>query len=292
MTPVSSRDQLMSERTAHDELWALVEKYAELVREELADRWKLWPIDLMSPEVHEVIGALVARQVTLATQLAAAPSIWNAHIAPLILRTMTDTYITLAWIFDDPLDRGRKFIEHGLGQQKLYLEHLKAELEAHGETVEENPYIKEMEQWLNSQRWTFLTEVNIGSWSGIDTRKMAEEAGCLDLHRLAYAPFSAAVHSMWNHVGRLNLKTCANPLHRYHRVPCDPPIPVDVDFLYRAAKYVAKTFDLFDKRTGVAAQVPSGFEALVEGIERLGLNGKDESAQQVDSPGEVHDPSR
>jgi len=282
----------MSERTMHHELWDLLERYTELIHDELADRWKRWPIDLMSPEVHEVIGALMARQVTLATQLAAAPSIWNAHVAPLILRTMTDTYITLAWIFEDTLDRGRKFIVHGLGQQKLYLEHLKAELKALGENVEEASYIKEMEQWLNSQRWTFLTEVNIGSWSGIDTRKMAEDAECLDLYRLAYTPFSAAVHSMWNHVGRLNLETCSNPLHRYHRVPCDPALPVDVDFLYRAAKYVAKTFDLFDKKTGVVAEVPSGFEVLVEGIDRFGLNGEDESARGVDSTGKVDDTSR
>jgi len=278
---VRSRDYLMSERTVHDEIRELVNKYVELVREELADRWKRWPIDLMSPEVHEVIGALMARQVTLATQLAAAPSIWNAHVAPLILRTMTDTHITLAWIFGDPLDRGRKFIEHGLGQQKLYLEQIKAELKALGENVEEATYIKEMEQWLNSQRWTFLTEVNIGTWSGIDTRKMAEDANCLDLYRLAYTPFSAAVHSMWNHVGRLNLETCSNPLHRYHRVPCDPDLPSDVDFLYRAAKYVAKTFDLFDTKTGVVAEVPSGFEALVEGIDRFGLSGENESAPEA-----------
>jgi len=205
---------------------------------------------------------------------------------------MTDTYITLAWIFEDPTDRGRKFIEHGLGQQKLYLEHLKAELKALGENVEEASYIKEMEQWLNSQRWIFLTGVNIGSWSGIDTRAMAEQADCLDLYRLAYTPFSAAVHSMWNHVGRLNLETCSNPLHRYHRVPCDPALPVDVDFLYRAAKYVAKTFDLFDKKTGVVAEVPSGFEVLVEGIDRFGLYGEGESARDVDSTGKVDDTSR
>ena len=38
-----------------------------------------------------------------------------------------------------------------------------------------------------------------------------------------YTPFSAAVHNMWHHVARYNLTYCDNPLHRYHRIPIDPP---------------------------------------------------------------------
>jgi hypothetical protein len=36
--------------------------------------------------------------------------------------------------------------------------------------------------WLKSQRIPQLLEVNLGSWSGLTVRKMAEEAECLDFY--------------------------------------------------------------------------------------------------------------
>lgn len=259
----------MNDQEFWNEISPIVDNYIQMVRTELAERWKKWPIDLGSSEMYEVIGALLARQVTLATQLAGAPSIWNGHIAPLILRAMTDTYITAAWIFIDPLDRSRKFILYGLGQEKLEIEHIKAQLRAQGGDVDNHPLIKFREEWLNSQRFTFLTEVNVGSWSGIDTRKMAEEVGCMDFYRLAYAPFSAATHNMWHHISRYNLVICPNPLHRYHKIPVDLLIPVDIDYLYRAAKYTEKIFKLFDEKTAIKADVPSAFHKLYKALEQL-----------------------
>ena len=122
----------MNDQVIWKDLERIVSDYVETSRKELYERWKHWPLDLTSTELHEVVGSLLARQVTLATQLAKAPSIWNGHVAPLILRTMTDVYINLAWIFIDPIDRARKFILYGLGQEKLEIEHRKAQMEADG----------------------------------------------------------------------------------------------------------------------------------------------------------------
>ena len=91
----------MSDQYIWKEILKIVDNYNQMVRAELLNRWKKWQLDLTNPEIYEVVGALVARQVTLATQLASTPSIWNGHVAPLILRTMVDTYITLAWIFEN-----------------------------------------------------------------------------------------------------------------------------------------------------------------------------------------------
>ncbi len=252
----------MNEQDINDQFWKAVDSYVMDVQAELAEHIKLWKIDLSVSEVHEVIGALVARQVSLSIQLAGAPQIWNGHVAPLILRSMVDTYITLAWIFEDPLDRSRKFIAYGRGQDKLVLEHHKAQLVAEGKKPEEVPYIKNMEDMLNTQRFTFLTEINIGSWSGHDVRQMAEQSGCLDLYRFAYVPFSAPTHSMWNHLVRYNLRLCTNPLHRYHRVPTIRDDPSSEDYLYRAAKYVEKTFVLFRDKTKTQPSVRSSFDNL------------------------------
>ncbi len=249
----------------------IVATYMREVRIELVERWKAWPLDLSKREMYEVIGGLLGRQVTLATQFASAPAIWNPHIAPLIFRTMVDNYITLAWIFADSLDRSRKFILYGLGQAKLGLEHRKSELQAEGHDADNDPIIRVTEAWINSQRYHFLTEVNVGSWSGMDARKMAEEAACLDIYNFAYMPFSAATHSMWHHVARLNLVECPNPLHGYHKMPIDPTeSEADISWLPIAAKYVGKAFKLFDEKTGVKHTVPSAYENLVRSLEQLG----------------------
>lgn len=254
--------------------WEKMEKiigdYIDAVRSELAARWRQWRLDLTKPELHEVVGALLARQVTLATQLACSPGIWNAHSSPILLRSMTDAYITLAWILKDPVERSRKFVLYGLGQQKLILEHRKVALTADGKDPAQDLVVKATEDWLNTQRFDFLMEVNVGSWSEVPVREMAEEADCLDLYRYAYTPFSAATHSMWHHISRLNLQVCENPLHRYHKVPVDPDLSPEPDYLYRAAKYVEKSFKLFDQKFSVQSGLPSAFEKLADEFARLG----------------------
>src|SRR5947209_6685006 len=68
---------------------------------------------------------------------------------------------------------------------------------------------------------------------------------------------------------KYNLVPCPDPLHRYHKVPVILSVSIDIDYLYRAAKYVRKAFDLFDEKTSVKVNTPSAFEALAQNIERL-----------------------
>lgn len=248
----------------------IVQNYVQEVNDELSERWKAWSLDLSQREMYEVIGALLARQVTLAAQLAISPSIWNEHVAPLILRSMVDNYINLAWIFCDSLDRARKFIQYGLGQEKLQVEHLKARLSAENQDANEYPEVKYREDWINAQQYTFLTEVNIGSWSGIDTRTMADQAGCLEFYNRAYQPFTSATHNMWNHVGKYNLVICPNPLHRYHAMPTVRSLPPDINFVLEAAFYVEKAFALFDEKTSSTVNTPSAYQKFMQGLDQLG----------------------
>lgn len=252
----------MSDNDPLTRVFAIGDRYVLRIRAEFYERWQKWPIDLAETEKHEVVGGLLARLVTLATQLASVPPVWNGHVAPLILRSMTDAYITLAWIFGDPVVRARRFIEYGLGQEKLQIELLRESI-ADEDDVPTRRLIEARESWVNSQQYLFLTEVNVGSWSGSDTRTMAAEAECLDLYRYAYTPFSSAVHNMWNHIGKYNLTHCTNPLHKYHRIPIDPDLGIEPDYLYRAAKYVQKGFDLFDEKTGVSVDSTSALRLLV-----------------------------
>ncbi len=264
---------------AGEKICQVIKSYIQMLHEELADFIQQWDIDLAQCEVYEVIGALLARQVTLATQLARVPSIWNVHIAPIILRSMIDNYITLAWILKEPVDRAQKFISFGLGQEKLQIEHRRARLK--GKDDKEDPLIAIMENWLNTQHYSFLTEVNVGSWSGLTARQMAEQSDCLDFYNHSYAPFSAATHNMWHHVERYNLVRCQNPLHRFHRIPIDLPIETaEIDYIFRAAKYVDKAFLLFSKFSQVKSKVPSAFKHLVCELEKI----DQETPQQPEFP--------
>lgn len=242
----------------------LVEGYISRVRHDLEVRIESWLPDVPRIQLQEVIGGLMARQVSLATQLAQAPSAWNGHVAPLILRAMTDVYITFAWIWGDAEQRSQIYVLYGLGQLKLHLEHLKAHVASRGGDPSRHPLVEAHQRALDAERLAAFTEVNIGSWSGTDTRRMAEEANCLGLYRFAYSPFSRATHSMWPHVSQYNLKPCINPLHRMHRVPTDEDWPLDVDYLYRAAKYVEKTMRLFDTKVAQAHPEESSFGWLAK----------------------------
>jgi hypothetical protein len=272
----------MTEDPGLDELHHLIEAYTDRAREELENRLKKWPLDLARQDFHEVVGALLARQVTLATKLAACPPIWNGHIAPLILRAMADAYITLAWLLKEPVDRCKKFIHYGLGQEKLQLEHRRAEMETREPREGEREYSDAIEAWINSQRSTFLTDVNLGSWSGMSTRAMADEAGCLDFYNYVYTPFSACAHSMWQHLARYNLRDCRNPLHRFHRVPADLDAPLDTEYLYLAAQYLQKTFATFDGAVSTKTDIQPAFDLLCQGLDRFGTS--DATHQRGESP--------
>lgn len=245
------------------DLEAAISTYTRDVDQELEERLTAWPPDFRHIQVHEVIGGLLARQATLAKEIAGAPSLWNGHSAPILLRAMADVHINLAWLMLDPPTRCLKYISFGLGQAKLELEHRRAEIGTRAPTPDEASILEASEQWINCQRATFLQDVDLGKWSGLSVRQMAEEAGCLDFYHYVYTPFSGAAHSMWHHVERYNLRTCRNPLHRYHRVPTSPLLEPDLHYLLLAAKYWSKSLSALDANFGIAAKATSSRASLI-----------------------------
>jgi uncharacterized protein DUF5677 len=220
------------------------------VRQELRLRCEAYTPDFHAPEVFNVVTALLSRQATLAIELALSPQSWNGHSAPLFLRAMTDVHITLSWILIDAKTRARQYIDHGLGQAVLELEHRKKGLESADENAKESlrQIIRASEAWINAQRWNFLVEVNVGAWSGKTTREMAEEAGILDFYNYVYTPFSQCAHSTWYHVGRYNSAPSESPLTRQLWMPRIIDSPTDVWNLNLAAKYLDKSFNTFDEK--------------------------------------------
>jgi hypothetical protein len=229
---------------------ALISAIEGRIRQELKGRCEEYKPDFQSPEVFNVVTALLARQATLAIEMTSAPQVWNGHSAPLFLRAMTEVHITLSWILQDAKERARQYIEHGLGQAVLALEHRKKKMEsAKGDSKETlEKAVRAEEAWINTQKWSFLVNVNVGAWSGRTTRQMSEEAGILDFYNYVYTPFSQCVHSTWYHVGRYNSSPSESPLTRQLWMPLIDDSSSDIWNLHLATKYLDRTFDLFDEK--------------------------------------------
>lgn len=258
-------------------------EYAARVRAELDARWQAMSLDLSKREVNEVTGGLLARQGALAIGIAENTGLWNPNLGSLVLRAMADVHITLGWILMKAEERSRQFILHGLGQEKLLLEHLKAK-------GIDDEATRSMESWIDGQRFTWLTEVNVGSWSESSIRDMADEAGLLDFYRLRYQPLSTAAHSMWNHLARVNLRVCTNPLHRYHRVPEVREFPPDYNCWDAAAAMLAATLAFFDEKTGIKVEVESAAVALDRALEDYARRRQAESSGADATEGPAADP--
>lgn len=71
---------MMTDEPDLEQVRQLIRAFTTRAREELDQRLKKWPLDFAKRDVHEVVGALLARQVTLASQLAECPQIWTGHM--------------------------------------------------------------------------------------------------------------------------------------------------------------------------------------------------------------------
>lgn len=253
--PCQLPDTLEDELTKSDDPFELfIFEYRNAVRADLRARLANWPLNLNDVEVFEVVTALLCRQATLTIDMASSPGLWTAHTAPILLRAIADVFINLAWILKDPRPRARMYVEDGQGAVKLQIAHQKRALEAakdSSEAEELRRMIDLWSEWLAGQRLEAFVEVNLGSWSGLNTRKMAEEAGFLDFYNYVYQPFSNVAHSNWAHVSMFNTVHCENPAHRWHRGAAMLQGPIDLNWLYLASKYLSKTLAYFDHVQGL-----------------------------------------
>jgi hypothetical protein len=233
-----------------NEIEKIFKTYIQNLEQDLMDRWNWWQKDVSTPELYEVVSALMSRQICLAINIVSNNSLWNGHVGPILMRSLIDNYINFAWILIDPLKRSQRFIYFGLGQEKLHLEHFKNQFPEGEIPKKVRMQMDAMEAWIDSQRYTFLTDVSLKSWSEMPVRQMAEEADCIDLYNHAYQPFSSAAHNMWNHIGRYNMRISPDPLHKYLRHPVIMHLTPTLYYIELTIKYVDKMFNKFDKTFG------------------------------------------
>ena len=165
----------------------------------------------------------------------------------------------------------QKFILYGLGQEKLQIEHLKVALDTvpaeDREALEQR--IEIQQAWLNSQHYSFLQQVDVGSWSGISTREMAKEAGCLDLYNHAYTGWSHAAHGTWNHIGRFDAWPSKEALHKHIWQPANLEHGQYIDVVIQGTKYFDDLCGLIVNEFKLKMTVPRPNDWLGERLNAL-----------------------
>ena len=229
----------------------------------LADRFEP---DAQSPRRVEVLLGLLQRQAQIAADIARMPLLTMSPWAEMGHRAMAETLIRLNWLAaQDAPENYEWFVNYGLGQEKLYIEHLKTLLddgEQRTDHDEVKAQINSRESWLNDQRFAWLQEVDVGSGThDKDLRKLAEEAGCTDLRNLVFQPMSSVVHGHWNSIARQNLKLCGNPLHGTHRLPSEYVRPIRLEVVAAVLDLYAESYSVVSTLAGAKSTDSAAVEA-------------------------------
>lgn len=194
------------------------------------------PPDLYDPDRFEVLTGLVGRAVRYVLSFTQTPPMWTMEHGAPILRALLETEIVFRYLVhtegEEPLYA--KFKQYGVGKIKL----LKLHIEEHIDSLESPPdellqYRDYLEAVVNRDIYEEFQPVNLGgSFSGVDTRRMSQTVGMESDYRFVFAPASSNVHGEWGVIDENVFTTCANPLHRYHRIVAKPsPTLIGSSFL-------------------------------------------------------------
>ena len=137
------------------------------------------------------------------------------------LRTLLEAYVSLHYLLhkdDDSL--WKKWRAFGAGQAKLNALRFDADMEP-----PKFINIDWIEQIAGEDIWEEFLNIELGSWSGLDLRKLSERSGCKEQYDAHYSWTSGYVHGTWGPVREASFTTCGNPLHRMHRYPDQKPLP-------------------------------------------------------------------
>lgn len=136
-------------------------------------------------------------------------------IGRLALRSIVEVFITLHYLTEkDNETLWAQYRSYGSGQAKLaFLKNIREE------DIPSFIDLEKLEVLANEDMWLEFQDIKLGSWSNVNLRQMATDAGCKDVYDKFYDSLSGNVHGHWIAAREASLSTCMNPLHRLHRVP-------------------------------------------------------------------------
>ena len=177
-----------------------------------------YPMDLHKPVRREILLGLLCRMYRLVVQQISFPVNWTEDIGQIYVRMLVESYIYYSWLSKKGTSEDfAKFYEHGLGQQKLYMEHLSNYFQEHG--IKEDECGNIGADFLRNHKMPMFVPVNVGNPLGKNLRELAEECECAEIYALLYGPCSSAVHGLYDTLDNHYLRVCVNPFHGGHRIP-------------------------------------------------------------------------
>jgi len=171
---------------------------------------------------HDAVFALGFYALACLGELCVGPSA-RFIAGRLLVRTLTEIRVNLAFLVKNSDDAmWARFRSYGSGQAKLAL--LKYEDAQQGPNLVSAETLKAL---ANEDFFQEFVSIDLGSWSGMDLRKMAEQCGVKDDYDRFYGWTSAFVHGQWAAARDAVMATCGNPLHRAHRGPMPIQRPME-----------------------------------------------------------------
>ncbi len=206
-------------------------------------------IDLYSPDEEEVIFGLLARIVRLYKILLTDQELWSLDLSRIHLRCLVDTAITVCYLVkNNDSDLFNEFIKYGIGKEKLLMLHLQ---DTHPEeTGPSGEGFEDVSKLFADSFSPEYTDIDLGSWINKSTRDMAIAVDLIKEYRLIYDPTSSDIHGTWPSVKNHNLKYCANPLHRFHKLPNTNEPPKTIYPLSIANSLIEKVVNFCSKHRG------------------------------------------
>ncbi len=255
--------------TNFQKLLTICQRYAEDLGNEVEHYWGASTPDIANPRRGEVLAGIVSREVRLASMIVGVPQLWSADILRILSRCQVESHVNLVWLIAraNP-DDFAAFVEYGLGQEKLFVEHLSSKVESRGTSIPGgSEFVERMRTWVQGQIMSEFLPVNVGDWTDKSVRDRASEVGLDDDYQLGYAPHSSGLHGTWNVLAQTHLQHCLNPLHRFHRVPrLDPPPPV-LQSVQQACITMDESLDAWCEELRVKRIQPTAVEDFLQSLD-------------------------
>lgn len=142
-------------------------------------------------------------------------NVGNYLIGRIILRTLVENYITLAYLIKNDNDElWQEYRAYGAGQAKLVS--LKSE---NYENIPSFISLEEVNRICNEDMLEEFLDIDLGHWANLNLRQMSIKSETKDTYDKYYDWTSGYAHGNWGAVRNSVYATDFNPLHRLMRIP-------------------------------------------------------------------------
>lgn len=205
-------------------------------------------VDLYSPAKHEVVCGFVTRAARSVLATLRAPHLWSGEHGMSVMRVLSESWITLAWMSLQNRSVYDRFQNYGRGKVKLLKKHMDVLADMFdGDPPESLAKASgRIAKELGGEWGQELQDVNLEpTFSGLSMRQMAIEADLSDEYRYVYQSASGVAHGEWWAMEEYAMQRCMNPLHLIHRIPSfEPEFPSTPEFGELLVRRLSDLIDL------------------------------------------------